>query len=74
MDKEYLKYHQILQMVKEHKLIKEIGIKIKCKTMVYINMHVDQYIKDNGKIINIKEKEPINLLMEPYMKDNGRII
>lgn len=42
--------------------------------MVYTNMHVVLFIKDNGKIINIMEKEFISLIMELYMKENGKII
>jgi hypothetical protein len=61
-------------MVWEHKFIKAHSTKTKCKDMVYINMHVVLFIKDNGKIINIMEKEFINSIMEQFMKENGKII
>jgi hypothetical protein len=74
MEKEYSKYQEQPQIISELKVMKEAGIKTKCKDMEYINMHAEHHIRVNGKIINIMEKEYINLQMVQSMKETGSII
>lgn len=74
MEREFLKYQVQLQTILEPRVIKAVGIKIKCKDMECTSMHVEPLIKVYGKITNIMEKEYINLQMEQFMKANGKII
>jgi hypothetical protein len=54
--------------------MRDLGKKIKCQGMVYINMQMEPYIEANGRIINIMARVNINFLTEHYMKANGKII
>jgi hypothetical protein len=74
MEKEYSKYQEQPPIISELKVMKEAGMKIKCKDMESISMHVEHHTRVNGKIINIMEKESINLQMVQYMKETGSII
>lgn len=54
--------------------IKDLGNKIKCLGMAYINMQMEPALEGSGRTINTMEKDNINSQTELYMKVNGKII
>jgi hypothetical protein len=49
-------------------------MRIKCRAMGSISIHVGLLIRESGRIISIMGLECMSLPMGPYMKDSGRII
>lgn len=73
MEKAFWKFLEIVPRVLAKKNMKDPGMRIKCKGMVFTSMLTVLCTVGNGKITNTMEKAYMNSQTEQHIKANGRI-